>query len=124
MGWSDGGWLVGYVGGWVAVVSCEGGCFPACGRWSCYCLWYNSSVLFSPLHNRPALAKFEYEITHPFAAVLLQHGGWAVWWVDGLVGGRVCRAVRGCCLVGGLEADVVLVRVLCWVLRSFLAAER
>ena len=28
-------------------------------------------ILFSPLYNRPALARFEYETTHPFAAVLL-----------------------------------------------------
>ena len=37
----------------------------------CYCLWYNSSILFSPLYNRPALAKFERETTHPLDAVLL-----------------------------------------------------
>ena len=31
----------------------------------------SSVVFFSPLYNRPALANFEYETTHPFAAVLL-----------------------------------------------------
>ena len=70
MGLSVGGPLVRWVGGWVAVVSCVCECSRACGRWSCYCLWYNS-ISFSPLHNRPALAKFEHEIMHPFAAVLL-----------------------------------------------------
>ena len=68
---------------------------------------------FSPLYYRPALAKFEYEPTHPFATVLLWHRGWVGWWVDGLVGGWVCRAVRGWCFVRKVEADVVLVRLLC-----------
>ena len=72
--------------------------------------------MFSPLYNRPALAKFEYETTHSFTAVLPWHGGWVGWWVDGLVGGRR--------FVGDLEADVVLVRLLCCVLLPFLAAER
>ena len=44
-------------------------------------------------------------------------------WVDGLVGGWLCRAVRGWCFVNELEADVVLVRLLCCVLLPFLAAE-
>ena len=66
---------------------------------------------FSPLYYRPALAKVEYESTHPFATVPLWHGGWVGWWVNGLVGGWVCHAVRAWCLVGKLEeADVVLVR--------------
>ena len=43
--------------------------------------------------------------------------------MDGLVGGCVCRAVRGWCFVGDLEADVVLVGECC-VLLPFLAAER
>ena len=40
------------------------------------------------------------------------------------VGGWVCRAVRGWCFVGELEADVVLVRLLCFVLLPLLATER
>ena len=68
VGWLAGGWL----GGWVAVVSCVGECVRACGMGSCYFLWYNNnSTLFSPLYNRPALAKSEYETTRPFVAVLL-----------------------------------------------------
>ena len=120
------GWSVvgGLLGGWVAVVSCEGECFRVCGRWSCYCLWYNSSILFSPLYNRPALAKFEYETTHLFAAVLLSHGGWVGWWVDRLVGGWVCRAVRGWCFIGDLEAGDMLMRLLRCVLLHFLDVER
>ena len=120
-----GGWL----GGWVAVVSCVGKCFRACGRWRCYCLWYlwySSSILFSPRYNRPALAKFEYETEHPFAAVLLRHGGWVGQWVDGLVGGWVCRAVRACVVryvggvfVGDMEAQIVLVRLLGLCVSSF-----
>ena len=51
-------------------------------------------------------------------------GGWVGWWVHGLAGGWVCRAVRGWYIVGDLEADVMSVRLLCCVLLSFLAAER
>ena len=51
-------------------------------------------------------------------------GGWVGWWVDGLVSASVCRAVRGWRFVAEVEADVVLVRLLCCVLLPFLAAER
>ena len=108
-----------------AVVSCVGECFRACGRWSCYyCLSSNSSILVSPLYNRPALAKFEYETTHPYAAVYSCSmvgglvGGWMTW----PVGGCLVR-YRGWCLVGDLEADVVLVGLCCELL-TFVAAKR
>ena len=94
------------------VVSFVGESSRACWRLSCY-FFGTVCMPFSPLYCRPALAKFEYEPTYPFAIVLLWHGGWVGWWMDGLVGGWVCRAVRGWCFVGQVEADVVLVRLLC-----------
>ena len=51
--------------------------------------------LFSPLYNRPALAKFEYETKRPFAAVLLQHGGGVGGWLAWSVGGCVVRYLGG-----------------------------
>ena len=44
------------------------------------------------------------------------YGGLVGWWVDGLVDGWVCCAVRGSCSVGELKAGAVLVRLLCCVL--------
>ena len=44
--------------------------------------------------------------------------------MHGLVGGWVCSAVREGCFVGDLEADVLSVRLLCYVLLPFVAAER
>ena len=45
---------------------------------------------FPPLHYRPALAKFEYEPTHPFATILL----WG-WLGGGWVSACVVRCVGG-----------------------------
>ena len=101
-GWSVGGWVVWWMGGGCFV---RGEYFRACERWGWYCLWY--SILFSPLY-RLDLAKFEYEPTRLFATAV-EYGGWVGWWVDGLVGGRVGRAVRGWCFLGELEPHVVLV---------------
>ena len=44
------------------------------------------------------------------------YGGLVGWWVDGLVDGWVCCAVRGSCSVGELKAGAVLVRLVCCVL--------
>ena len=64
-----GGWLGGWVGGGRFVrgssvfVPVGGGAVTAFGTTAVFC---SLRCL-----NRPALAKFEYETTHPYAAVLL-----------------------------------------------------
>ena len=70
MGWSVDGRLIGWVGGWRSSRECVSAFVPVGGR---AVIFFGTTAvfLFSPLHNRPALAKLEYEATHPFAAALL-----------------------------------------------------
>ena len=104
-----GGWF----GGWVAVVSGVGECVRSCGRWGCYL--FGTTTLFCSLRYITGLLK-RFSGTQRIRLLLYccsMVGGCVVWY-----------QVRRWCVVGELEANVVLVRLLCCVLLPFLAAER
>ena len=88
------------------VVSFVGERFRACWRFSCYFIWYSMDAFPSatlPTCSGEVRVRTNASVCYYTAVGLV--GGW--------MGECVCRAVRGWCFVGKVEADVVLVRLLC-----------
>ena len=94
----------GWVGRLVPIVSFVGECFRACWRLSCHFIWYSMYAFLSA--SLPTCSGEVPVRTNAPICYCIAVAWWVGSWVDGLVGEWVCRAGRGWCFVGKVEADV------------------